>query len=432
MNNLYKKSKYAFFEEIEDGIFLHYNPMTNNFLLLNKRKHELLESDDKNITEDFEDLLLSNGFIVNRTIDELQQVLNARHDMIYDKSMYHVVVNTTLDCNLSCWYCYEKKIAKSKLSIEVIDAIKKNIDHRYSKHAFNTLKMSFFGGEPFLDFSGIQLLLDYCASFCHERNIELIADFTTNATLITPQIIDYLSNFRCHFQITLDGNEEHHNKVKIDHINKINTYRKTIEALNNINEKINRRWIALRINFDNITLKNISDILQQVDFLDRGKSYIILKKVWQVKTEKVDKVALVYAIETILAANFLVDYYVMPKGCVCFAERESQVLFNYDGKVFKCTTIDSFDDNNALGAMNMEKGTISWHNDRIETWYADMQPQYCKDCKWFPVCLGICNRQLVAHKGEHICTFDACNLNEKEYLMYLFKYNLLKNKLYKQ
>lgn len=30
-----------------------------------------------------------------------------------------------------------------------------------------------------------------------------------------------------------------------------------------------------------------------------------------------------------------------------------------------------------------------------------------------------------------ICTFDACNLTQKEYLMYLFKYNILKNELYK-
>lgn len=43
--------------------------------------------------------------------------------------------------------------------------------------------------------------------------------------------------------------------------------------------------------------------------------------------------------------------------------------------------------------------------------------------------MGICNRQILAHSNERICTFDAMNLTRKEYLMYLFKYNLLLNEL---
>lgn len=121
----------------------------------------------------------------------------------------------------------------------------------------------------------------------------------------------------------------------------------------------------------------------------------------------------------------------MPKGCVCFAERKNQVLVNYDGKVFKCTTISSFDDKHSLGTLNLNTGQISWNDADINGWFADMQTEYCKDCKWFPVCLGICNRQLIAHKGEHICTFDAMNLEQSEYLMYLFKYNILQDELYK-
>lgn len=34
------------------------------------------------------------------------------------------------------------------------------------------------------------------------------------------------------------------------------------------------------------------------------------------------------------------------------------------------------------------------------------------------------------HPGENICTFDAINMTLKEYLMYLFKCQLLKEELY--
>ena len=146
-------------------------------------------------------------------------------------------------------------------------------------------------------------------------------------------------------------------------------------------------------------------------------------------TDKVDKDALLDALQLVLDSKFLADYYIMPKGSVCFAEREGQVLFNYDGGIFKCTTICSFDHENSLGELDYETGKIEWNTEKISDWFADMQPQYCKDCKWFPSCLGPCNRQLIAHNQEKICTFDAFNLTEAEYLMYLFKYNLLLKEL---
>lgn len=45
--------------------------------------------------------------------------------MVNSDRLYNVVVNTTLDCNLSCWYCYENRIVGSKLSSGVIEAIKR-------------------------------------------------------------------------------------------------------------------------------------------------------------------------------------------------------------------------------------------------------------------------------------------------------------------
>ena len=119
----------------------------------------------------------------------------------------------------------------------------------------------------------------------------------------------------------------------------------------------------------------------------------------------------------------------MPKGGVCFAERENQVLFNYDGEVFKCTTISSFDKENSLGEWNKSTGLVEWKQDKIEDWFRDMQQPQCLICKWYGACLGPCNRQLLANRGKFICTFDAMNLSDKEYLMYIFKYNLLLNKL---
>ena len=168
----------------------------------------------------------------------------------------------------------------------------------------------------------------------------------------TIRVVDYLSKFHCHFQITLDGDEEQHLKVKRDSCGS-NTYQRTLEALRLIDSTITNRHIAVRVNlythtgripftFLAVSWLHISEplaqsrfapyyfsrwcidsIIKDISFLNRLSCYVILKKVWQVNTSKVDKEALMEAIQKLFDAKFLVDYYVMPKGCLCFAERRN-------------------------------------------------------------------------------------------------------------
>ncbi len=430
-----KKSRYQHFEKLGDGIFLHHNAATNCFLVLNDNRHQMYEKlnpqELKNTNPDFFNQLVNLDYIIDDERDELSETLKAKESMLHSNGLYNVVINTTLDCNLKCWYCYERRVPQSHLSDDVIRLVTNHISYIYDRNKFQTLKVSFFGGEPFMDYKGIHQILEFSKSFCNERGIELIADFTTNATLITADIIQYLKQFRCHFQITLDGGRLRHNQIKVCRNGVMDTYQSVLNALQLIDEEISNRWVAVRINFDNQTLKNIDEIINDISFLDCTKSYVILKKIWQLKTEDVDRDSLMAAIDKFFTNKFLVDYYVMPKGDVCFAERENQILFNYDGKIFKCTTISDFNDDNSLGTPNESTGEVIWNKTKTDDWYRDMQPDYCKECHWFPSCLGICNRQIMAHHGEKICTFDACSLTQKEYLMYLFKYNQLLNEIYK-
>lgn len=43
----------------------------------------------------------------------------------------------------------------------------------------------------------------------------------------------------------------------------------------------------------------------------------------------------------------------------------SQVLINFDGKVFKCSTIGTFDDENSLGSLDFKTGEILWNLNKI-------------------------------------------------------------------
>jgi len=276
-----KKTYYQFCTELENQIYLHYNTFSNKFMLLNKKKHDLFELDCQEIKkkdDDFYKELVDNHFIVEDSFNGYEIANYIIKQKMFDSSMYQIVVNTTLDCNLNCWYCYENRISGSKLKREVVEAIKKNIELEYSCLPYKTLKFSFFGGEPFIEFEKIRDLLSFTKIFCKEKNIELIADFTTNATLIISEHVKFLKDFECHFQITLDGDRVVHNKIKKDKYNPGDTYQKVIDILRLIDSEIPKHWLAVRINFDNRTLEKIDEIISDIDFFRQKDLLCNIKK----------------------------------------------------------------------------------------------------------------------------------------------------------
>ncbi|MCM1505375.1 MAG: radical SAM protein [Muribaculum sp.] len=429
----YTKSDYILTEDLDIDTTLGYSSVSNKFLILKGEKRSVFANrtvdELKEIDAEFFGTLVDNRFIVPSDLNETESITNDRRQHILDQSWYNVVVNTTLDCNLDCWYCYENRVKSSKISDEVITNICDNIEQQFISNPFTLLKISFFGGEPLLQWNSTKKIIDFGSEFCHKNGLQLLLDFTTNATLINERMVDYLAPFSCNFQITLDGPEEIHNKIKSTRNPRFNSYRRTLQALRLINDRIPNRLVAVRINFDQNVLKEADSIISDISFLDRRRTYVIVKKVWQVDRDDVDKDMLLDVLQKLFDNDFLPDYYVMPKGGVCFAERSNQVLFNYDGGIFKCTTINSFVKENSLGEFNKDTKLIDWDENLINEWTRDMQQPECLECKWYGACYGPCNRQLIAHKNQFICTFDAMNLTHKEYLIYLLKYNMLRQKL---
>lgn len=68
------------------------------------------------------------------------------------------------------------------------------------KSTFQNFEDFFFGGEPFLNFEGIRKILDFARTFCKTKDVVLLADFTTNATLIRKEHLEYLQDLKCFFK----------------------------------------------------------------------------------------------------------------------------------------------------------------------------------------------------------------------------------------
>lgn len=424
-----RKIKYQLYTKVQDEYFLYFNSFSLKYLLLDENKHNLyqflsLEKLEKEYPK-FYSILLQNQFIVPNDFEEEAIVEYRKLSEKMDTTMYHVVINVTLDCNINCWYCYETKFHNSNLHKNVLEAVKLNISLRFNQVRFKTLKISFFGGEPFLNFKAIKEILDYANFFCSNNDITLLADFTTNAIAIKQEYIDYLKDYTCFFQITLDGDEDKHNKVK--HLKGINTFKCTLNNIHRISENINKSYIWIRINYDNNTLTHIDEIIKEIDNLDRKRTFIILRKIWQTTSEAIVPKQLTNAIQRLFNHKFFVDSYALSRSGVCFAERMNQVLINYDGKVFKCSTLSSFDDKNAMGEFNLETGEVIWNQSKIAQIPRIMTNEKCKKCALFPACLGPCNKNLLK-SSNRTCILNEINMTMQEYLMYNFKLNLMYEK----
>jgi len=123
-----------------------------------------------------------------------------------------VVLNVNTGCNLSCTYCYKEDldtpsagrrmdVETAKASVEML--LKESPDEpRYT--------VVFFGGEPLSNRQLIEHVVEYCE--LRFRSLGKQVDFvmTTNATLLTEEIIDWLDAHRFGLSISIDGPRKIH------------------------------------------------------------------------------------------------------------------------------------------------------------------------------------------------------------------------------
>ena len=164
--------------------------------------------------------------------------------------------------------------------------------------------LSFFGGEPLLYFDEIAYpLADKAREICKRAGVNYTSFFITNGTLINKENIDKLRSTNPVFQITLDGNKEKHDKVRIGKINNAETYDKILDSLYLISDNIPALEedfvVTLRINYDDATLGNIDPLIKDLQGLDRSKFLVHMERVWQTMESAGDKEQRSLLLETI-------------------------------------------------------------------------------------------------------------------------------------
>ncbi len=129
-----------------------------------------------------------------------------------------LIVELTGQCNLRCKYCiYNDHYASFRNFNQAyidFDTAKKAIDYAYAHRSHKYFAIGFYGGEPLLNFRVMQQCIDYCISTY--KDVDTTFSFTTNLTLMTEEIADYLAKVPgMSIIVSIDGPEEIQNQNRM-------------------------------------------------------------------------------------------------------------------------------------------------------------------------------------------------------------------------
>lgn len=136
-----------------------------------------------------------------------------------------MVLNVTNQCNLACTYCYEygeDKIVDTtngkQPKFMSLDTARQSVEFMLKEAGDNPVAhLTFFGGETLLNFPVLKETIAYARARAAELGKQVDFSLTTNATLLRPEVIDYLVENEVGVTISFDGPPEVQNRFRVFH-----------------------------------------------------------------------------------------------------------------------------------------------------------------------------------------------------------------------
>lgn len=124
-----------------------------------------------------------------------------------------VTMTTTLNCNMRCYYCYQKDGELDHMSRETCDEAIRWTKDRIREKDDKRLYVDWYGGEPMLNQEAILQYSREMIPWCDERGVKYKAHMLCNGTNWPEDVKGFLEETRMtRIQFSMDGAERHHNK----------------------------------------------------------------------------------------------------------------------------------------------------------------------------------------------------------------------------
>jgi uncharacterized protein len=155
--------------------------------------------------------LRRNGFLVGARFDELAAI-RERFWAARGEAPISLLVTTTMDCNLGCYYCFETRSPDS-LRVGEVDDLVEIARERLERSGKRSLHIDWYGGEPLLNVEFLEAASAALQELCAERGASYRASVISNGTRWPDDVGAFVERHRLHeVQISFDGLQANHDK----------------------------------------------------------------------------------------------------------------------------------------------------------------------------------------------------------------------------
>jgi uncharacterized protein len=213
------------------------------------------------------DSLKRKGYLLDSSILCLEHPFTPFVNSLLQSHLSTLILQVTQQCNFRCRYCsFAHNTESSRTHTNrsmTFDVAKKSID-LLSTHCSDSqdLTISFYGGEPLLNYDLIKQCVEYSKHAIYNKPIDY--SMTTNFYAVTDEQIDFLAENKFELLISLDGPENIHNHHRRLSANGSGTYQRVIENVMKIKQQ-HEDYFYSHVQFNPVVYFD-EDPLQIVDF----------------------------------------------------------------------------------------------------------------------------------------------------------------------
>lgn len=364
--------------------------------------------------------LRRSGFLVETDRDEVDAI-RERYWLARHRAPVSLVVTTTMDCNLGCFYCYESR-SKDALRVPDVSQLVSIARDRLSRHGKRMLHVDWYGGEPLMNLEFLERASIALQDLCAAQGVLYLASAISNGTHWPDDIGDFVSRHKLRqVQISFDGLKANHDRRR--------RYRRDYRpsedassfdrAVRLVDRLLQHTRVDLRYNADP---GNADDLAGFIEFAaecgwfsapfpcvlmvaklaaysDRS-AFMRSRELSQERFEELQDLARRMLPSEAQDSQDVVGGFPYPKTSVCGALAPDSAVIGADGLEYRCG-LQVGETHRAVARVGAPEGAEAFSD---KEWWESFDPTLlptCSKCSFLPVCWGGCpKRHLEASRGD--------------------------------
>lgn len=205
-----------------------YDVNTNMFVDVDERTYQYLEEVEQQggiLEKNVDDYIIRNvellreqGFLSSKHPKKIRHSQSEFVTYHLNENIAQMALQVTQQCNFRCSYCtycasdfeFQREHSAKRMPLEIALAAVDFFAGRCGNQDKPTI--GFYGGEPLLEFSLMQQVTEYAEEKLYAKDLKFTV--TTNASLLTPEIAQFLAEHKFMVTISLDGTQEIHDRSR--------------------------------------------------------------------------------------------------------------------------------------------------------------------------------------------------------------------------